>query len=96
MIFETILLTLATILIITFIVVLRQFYFLKKGFDEILIKIMQDHEMFINGMRSITKEFKNRHDDISKLQKDINTIRANLKILLDEYNNKIKSILNRK
>lgn len=92
MLINIVLLVLSILLFVGSFVFLRQFYFLKKAFDEIIIKMMQDHETVINANKHFVRELKNKLDDIGKIEKDINIVRANLKNLLEEYNNKIKSI----
>ena len=78
------------ICLLTSIFILRSFYLQKKVFDEILLKIAQDHETFINVHKNLLKEFKIRFDELSKIQKDINTIRTGLKNLLEDLKMKIK------
>jgi len=85
-----ILTSLLIFLVLSLFLVLRSFYNIKKAFDEVLINIMKNHESFIIIQKNILKEFKNKFDDISKIEKDINTIRTNLKNLLEDFRSKIK------
>jgi methyl-accepting chemotaxis protein len=78
------------IAILMIMVILRGFYLQKKVFDEVLLKIAKDHEVFINVQKGVLKEFKTRYDDISKILKDINTIRTGLKNLLEDLRVKTK------
>jgi len=95
MILNIVLSVLLIAIIVMFIIILRAFYLQKKVFDEILLKIAQDHETFINVQKNILKEFKTKFDDLSKIHKDINTIRIGLKNLLEDMKFKIKSLTNK-
>jgi len=90
--FNIIVTSIVILLLVLFIYLFRQFYMLKKGYDEVLVKIMQDHQAYIKSYNAITKEFKYRYDDLTKLIKDINITRNNLKTMLDNLHNKLKNI----
>jgi peptidoglycan hydrolase CwlO-like protein len=68
-----------------------KFATIKTAFDEVLIKMMKDHEAYINLHKSSLKELKLRFDDINKTIKDINNSKSNIKNLVDEIKSIIKS-----
>ena len=96
MICNIILLSLLIIAMIVFSFIFSSMIDLKKGYEEVLAKIMTDHESLVTVQKNILKEFKNKIEDIQKIQKDINTIRTGLKNTSDILNNKIKSSVDKK
>ena len=92
MIFNIILVSVLAILIILVFFILRSLSIIKIAFDEILVKIMKDHETYLQTHNRIIKEYKNKFDDVIKIQKDINTIKDGLKRILEDLKISLKSL----
>ena len=89
---DIILTSILVLLIILAFFILRSLSFIKISFDEILVKMMKDHETYILTHNRIIKEYKNKFDDIVKIQKDINTIKGGLKQNLEDLKLKLRSL----
>jgi len=91
-IFNIIIACILVALVIASFIYVRKLSFIKLAFDDILIKEMKDHELFIKSHKNIIKEYQVKFNDVMKIEKDINTIKTGLKLVLEDLKNKIKNL----
>ena len=92
MIFNIILAVILVVLVVCTFLYLRKLSTIKLAFDDILIKMMKDHESYIKSHKGIIKEYNMSYNNVLKVEKDINTIKSGLKLVLEDLKNKIKAL----